>query len=169
MRIDIESRRKAVTLAEICIVLAVVSIVSTLVASFCLMANRRAIASSNRTNILGEVDAIEKIVESFVDGVLTENKTLASDGDTLSADTYAVTFSDGEIRATIPDRDPVTLECTTVETIIFELLRHNYENEDTLVFCTVSCRVPSSNGESKLETYVFCVNSRLDEGLEVGA
>ena len=167
MKIDVGSRRKAVTLAEICIVLAVISIVSTLVASFCLMANKRAIASSSRTNILSEVDAIEKIIESFVDGALTENETLRTDGNNLYADTYSVTLNDGDIRATIPGREPITLECSTVETISFELLEY-LEDGDTLVFCTVSCRVPSANGENKLETHVFCVNSRLDEGLEVG-
>lgn len=165
VRTDPASRRKAVTLAEICVVLAVVAIVSTLVASFCLMANHRAAASSNRTQILSEVDAIEKIVESFIDGAVTQNADLSCDGASLGAgENKKITFIEGELSAHIPGReDALTLDCETVESLSFELMTREDEDRDDLVFCTVSCKIPLANGESKTETHVFCVNSRLGE------
>ena len=152
--------RKAMTLAEICIVLAVIAIVSTVVASFCLFANHRAVASSNRLQILNEVSAIEKIVEQFVDA--NESVTVV-DGALTSGDN-SISLVDGVLTADIrDDGDPVTLDCETVEEISFELMT---KSGDTLVFCRVTCSIPLANGERKSETHVFCVNSRLGEAVE---
>ena len=151
--------RKAMTLAEICIVLAVIAIVSTVVASFCLFANHRAVASSNRLQILNEVSAIEKVVEQFVDA--NESVTVM-DGALTSGDN-SISLVDGVLTADIrDDGDPVTLDCETVEEISFELMT---KTGDMLVFCRVTCSIPLANGESKSETHVFCVNSRLGEAV----
>lgn len=157
--------KKAMTLAEICVVLAVISIVSTVVASFCLMANNRAVSSSNRMQILSEVSAIEKIVEQFVDANATVTVTI-EDG-VLTAGDKRISFVEGELTAAIRDgEDPIELECETVESVSFELFEKD-DKSDLLVFCKVSCKIPLANGESKSETHVFCVNSRLGESAEV--
>ena len=149
--------RKAMTLAEICIVLAVIAIVSTVVASFCLFANHRAVASSNRMQILNEVSAIEKIVEQFVDA----NANITVEDGALTAENSKISFVDGALIATIREgSDPIKLDCETVESISFDLMT---KSADSLVFCRVSCKIPLANGESKSETHVFCVNSRLGE------
>lgn len=153
------------TLAEICIVLAIIAIVSTVVASFCLFANNRAVASSNRLQILNEVSAIEKIVEQFVDANATVTVTI-EDGE-LTAGDKRISFTEGELTAAIRDgEDPIELECETVESVSFELLEKD-DKSDLLVFCKVSCKIPLANGEQKSETHVFCVNSRLGESAEV--
>ena len=151
------SSRKAMTLAEICVVLAVIAIVSTVVASFCLMANHRAVASSNRMQILNEVNAIEKIVEQFVDA----NTTVSIKNGALTAEDNKISFVDGVLTAAMRDgEDPISLDCEAVDSISFELMP---KSSDMLVFCEVTCTLPLANGERETETYVFCVNSRLGE------
>ena len=58
--------RKGVTLAEMCIVLAVVAIVSLSVASFATMAGGRGTAAATKLDAMGDLEIVEAIVESWI-------------------------------------------------------------------------------------------------------
>ena len=59
--------RKGFTLSELCIVLALVAMVSTIVISFCLIMNKRSVISRARLDIVNEVNAVETFVEQWAD------------------------------------------------------------------------------------------------------
>ena len=58
--------RKGVTLAEMCIVLAVVAIVSLSVASFATMAGGRGTAAATKLDAMGDLEIVEAVVESWI-------------------------------------------------------------------------------------------------------
>ena len=58
--------RKGITLAEMCIVLAVVAIVSLSVASFATMAGGRGTAAATKLDAMGDLEIVEAIVESWI-------------------------------------------------------------------------------------------------------
>ncbi len=84
-------RRKGATLAEICIVLAVVSIISLMVVSFVTMTSGRSAVSAAKLNAMEELELVESLVDNWFDammknggqvelnGVLTDNAIKISD------------------------------------------------------------------------------------------
>ena len=74
--------RKGFTLSELCIVLALVAVVATIVTSFCLVVHQRSVISSARLNIVNEVNVVETFVERWVDKMSEKGATfsIAEDG-----------------------------------------------------------------------------------------
>lgn len=60
------NKRKGATLAEICIVMAVVAIVSLSVTSFATMASGRGTAAATKLDAMGDLELVEAIVESWI-------------------------------------------------------------------------------------------------------
>ena len=77
--------RKGVTLAEMCIVLAVVAIVSLSVASFATMAGGRGTAAATKLDAMGDLEIVEAIVESWILEAANREKNIeiAEDGSTI--------------------------------------------------------------------------------------
>ena len=156
--------RKGVTLAEMCIVLAVVAIVSLSVASFATMAGGRGTAAATKLDAMGDLEIVEAIVESWILEAANREKNIeiAEDGSTifttinkndkigLSGKTLQVSFPDGE------------------EDIYYNLksitgLKFDWAGDDAKIYyCTVTYQY--RNGiVTKEQTYTFCVYPRVGE------
>ena len=159
-----KNNRKGVTLAEICIVLAVVAIVSLSVASFATMAGGRGTSAATKLDAMGDLEIVEAIVESWILEAANQEKNIeiAEDGSTifttinkndkigLSGKTLQVSFPDGE------------------EDIYYNLksitgLKFDWAGEDAKIYyCTVTYQY--RNGiVTKEQTYTFCVYPRVGE------
>ena len=159
--------RKGITLAEMCIVLAVVAIVSLSVASFATMAGGRGTAAATKLDAMGDLEIVEAIVESWILEAakdpeneiiivpLTEDSNAlqidkTNDKIGLSGKTLQVSFPDGE------------------EDIYYNLksitgLKFDWAGDDAKIYyCTVTYQY--RNGiVTKEQTYTFCVYPRVGE------
>ena len=161
--------RKGFTLSELCIVLALVAIVSTIVISFCLIMNKRSAISRARLDIVNEVNAVETLIEKWVDNMSEQGAVFSKTEDgsllaTVNNVDYGASFAKGEFKASVPDSaNEMAFATTRIESIAFDLVS---EDEDTIFFCTATALLPQVNGEAKEEKYTFCVNSRIGECFE---
>ena len=161
--------RKGFTLSELCIVLALVAIVSTIVISFCLIMNKRSAISRARLDIVNEVNAVETLIEKWVDNMSEQGAVFSKTEDgslvaTVNNADYGASFANGEFKASVPDGDnEMTFATTRIESIAFDLIS---KDGDTIFFCTATALLPQVNGEAKEEKYTFCVNSRIGESFE---
>lgn len=174
-RINVK-RRRGFTLSELCIVLALVAIVGTIVTSFCLVIHRRSVISRARLDIVNEINVVETYVERWVDKMYEKGATfsIAEDGTltaTIEGVDYEATFTDGVFNGALPEAEPMTYTTMRIESLTFDFEPKKEgaggtENEgkgDKIFFCTATALLPQVNGEDKQEQYTFCVNSRIGE------
>ena len=177
-RINVK-RRRGFTLSELCIVLALVAIVGTIVTSFCLVIHRRSVISRARLDIVNEINVVETYVERWVDKMYEKGATfsIAEDGTltaTIEGVDYEATFTDGVFNGALPEAEPMTYTTMRIESLTFDFEPKKEgaggtENEgkgDKIFFCTATALLPQVNGEDKQEQYTFCVNSRIGESFE---
>ena len=159
-------QKRGFTLSELCIVLALVAVVATIVTSFCLVVHQRSVISSARLNIVNEVNVVETFVERWVDKMSEKGATfsIAEDGTltaTLEGVDYRATFSEGVFNGAVPSgENGMTFSTTSIDSVVFEV---ESKNGDTIFFCTATALLPQVNGDAKEEKYTFCVNSRIGE------
>jgi prepilin-type N-terminal cleavage/methylation domain-containing protein len=159
-------QKRGFTLSELCIVLALVAVVATIVTSFCLVVHQRSVISSARLNIVNEVNVVETFVERWVDKMSEKGATfsIAEDGTltaTLEGVDYEATFSEGVFNGAVPSgENGMTFSTTSIDSVVFEI---ESQNGDTIFFCTATALLPQVNGDAKEEKYTFCVNSRIGE------
>ena len=159
-------QKRGFTLSELCIVLALVAVVATIVTSFCLVVHQRSVISSARLNIVNEVNVVETFVERWVDKMSEKGATfsIAEDGTltaTLDGVDYEATFSEGVFNGAVPSgENGMTFTTTSIDSVVFEV---ESQNGDTIFFCTATALLPQVNGDAKEEKYTFCVNSRIGE------
>jgi type II secretory pathway pseudopilin PulG len=165
--------RKGSTLAEICVVLAVVSIVTTVVLSFCMMTNRRSVASANRLHIMEELEMLESIVETWRDSVAVAGKDISLAPDSNSpliadagGDQNTIALSDGVLTATMPDGSDIQFKCDAAKTMMFNLIPAEEDPSNVLIVCTVEFNAIGADVVNPPE-YVFVVNSRIGESITV--
>lgn len=150
--------KRGVTLGEICIVLAVVSIVSLAVVSFAVMATGRSATGTDRLKAMQDIALLEETVERWFEevykpgGITVEEQSLSMDG-------KALLFTNG---ALVIDGTQ-TYPFETVKALKFEKLS---QGNDDIYFCTVTyvCR-RGRNGNAE-ESYTFCVNPRVGEQIK---
>jgi prepilin-type N-terminal cleavage/methylation domain-containing protein len=159
-------QKRGFTLSELCIVLALVAVVATIVTSFCLVVHQRSVISSARLNIVNEVNVVETFVERWVDKMSEKGATfsISEEGKltaTLEGVDYEATFSEGVFNGAVPSgENGMTFSTTSIDSVVFEV---ESQNGDTIFFCTATALLPQVNGDSKEEKYTFCVNSRIGE------
>lgn len=159
-------QKRGFTLSELCIVLALVAVVATIVTSFCLVVHQRSVISSARLNIVNEVNVVETFVERWVDKMSEKGATfsISKDGTltaTLEGVDYKATFSEGVFNGAVPSgENGMTFSTASIDSVVFEV---ESKNGDTIFFCTATALLPQVNGDAKEEKYTFCVNSRIGE------
>lgn len=165
-------QKRGFTLSELCIVLALVAVVATIVTSFCLVVHQRSVISSARLNIVNEVNVVETFVERWVDKMSEKGATfsISEEGKltaTLEGVDYEATFSEGVFNGAVPSgENGMTFSTTSIDSVVFEV---ESQNGDTIFFCTATALLPQVNGDAKEEKYTFCVNSRIGESFGGGA
>ena len=157
--------KKGVTLAEICVVLAVISIVSTMVISFSLMVNKRVAAAKVKLDIISELSVSESLVESWVDKLTLAGAEFSTDGSSLSASidetVYTCRFDGESFTGLLPDGDDISFTTETVKNITFDISK---KENDIIFFCSITYSFPYGNSE-KEETVTFCVNPYIGDTL----
>ena len=163
--------RKGSTLTEICVVLAVVSIVSTVVLSFCMMANRRSVASANRLRIMEERKMIETIVETWCESMAAAGKDIS-----IIDVRDSITLTEGILKAKMPEEPSIQFKCDAAKSLIFNVYSNISNNlgdlsipddpekakANILIVCTVEFNDPYADPINPPK-YVFAVNSRIGE------
>lgn len=168
--------KKGFTLSEICIVLALVAIVSSIVTSFCLVIHQRSVISRARLDIVNEVNVLEAYAERWVDkmsekNAVFEEPVLDENGNPLESiklkanvttgeDACYIQFEDGVFVGTLFGEEPMTYTTTRIASMDFDVQE---KNGDYIFFCTTRALLPQVNGEDKVEEYTFCINSRVGE------
>ena len=172
--------RKGVTLAEMCIVLAVVAIVSLSVASFATMAGGRGTAAATKLDAMGDLEIVEAIVESWIleaakdydiivepSNAQQDNKQILENNKLFSAEkgTSAVKdqiWLDGKtLTASFSGEGPILYVLKSITGLHFEAETAK-EGGTVLYYCTVTYQY--RNGiVTKQQTYTFCVYPRVGE------
>ena len=162
-------QKRGFSLSELCIVLALVAVVATIVTSFCLVVHQRSAISRARLDIVNEVNAVETLIEKWVDKMSEQGAVFSKTEDgsllaTVNNADYVASFANGEFKTFVPDGDnEMTFATTRIESMTFDLVS---KDGDTMFFCTATALLPQVNGEAKEEKYTFCVNSRIGESFE---
>ena len=142
--------RKGFTLSELCIVLALVAMVSTIVISFCLIMNKRSVISRARLDIVNEVNAVETFIEQWADKMTEQGAVFGKTEDgsllaTVNNVDYKATFVNGELKASVPDSaNEMTFATTRIESMAFDLVS---KDGDRMFFCTATALLPQVNIE----------------------
>lgn len=149
---------RGVTLAELCIVMAVIAIVSTMVVSFTVLmqARTRVIAADRDT--VSDLGTVESALDTFIRRYDSDKNTLSS-GENSSAlllnNTFALKLSTdeetGEVDAIVITDDKgnatTSLPLHTVTKLEFEIVKES-ENDSALVICTVAYTRTSGSGQT---------------------
>ena len=165
------NKKKGATLAEMCIVMAVVAIVSLSVTSFATMASGRGTAAATKLDAMGDLEIVEAVVESWILEATKEPENIteikAVEGGisiTLSNPntTASVMFSDHTLNVTFHrESGAVFYRLKSIKNLAFEV-EQSSDKTATLYYCTVTYQY--RNGiVTKDQTYTFCVYPRVGE------
>lgn len=150
-------KRKGATMAEICIIMAVISIVSMSVVSFITMTSGRSAASIGRLEAIDDLELVETVVDKWF-AQQTEPVGI-KDGMVMEGNLPAIRI---ENRVLYVDFQEVGMEDYPLERV--KALFFTYEESDTkddvLYFCTVTYYLKNEDEE---QTYTFCINPRVGE------
>ena len=151
------NRLKGASIAEMIIVIAVLSIISTIVVSFIVMSNENIRASNQKVDALNDIAVVESIVESWVKDMNAHGGELKVDDNNSSKIILDVTPSlwlSFENKEIIRQGD-VIYTTSVVENISFEVLSNT--NDEQLVLCTIEYKVQISNSKEQKYYYSFTV------------
>lgn len=156
--------RRGFTLAELSVVLAVLSIVSIMVASFTAMVSNSRQLSTARLEALQDVRVVEELVEGFIEG--NEIKTSFSDDvveTTLASDERTIGLEEIEEKKTLVIKKGDDVETKIALERVTEITFDYYgDNADYIIYCTIHYQVGNNDYE-----YTFCVCAEkggADEG-----
>ena len=162
------NKRKGVTLAEMCIVMAVIAIVSLSVVSFVTITSGRGSASAAKMNAMEELELVESIVDNwFVQ--MTQNHSEAVDNQgnlrgnsiqvvnsrTVQGSVAGYIKKESTLNVCFPGNAERSYSLEKITDIHFD---YRENGEDVLYFCTVTYE---DDGETA--KYVFCINPRVGE------
>ncbi len=155
--------RKGISIAEMCVVLAVVAVVAVSVTSFTLLVSAQTKASVIKINAMDDLELAEKITEDWISKMLSSGaQTLTADGTKLIAATggqsYTLTVTEGQLAAQLPgEANPRLFPLKTVTQLRFELMTGP---ESRLVICHAVYTLPNPGGEDVEQHFVFTVCPR---------
>lgn len=169
-------RRKGTTLAELCVVLAVIAIVSALVVSFSVLMGQRVALSTTRLNAMNDMES----VDAFVEGWLGRMKLLDAElslvvnettGETkLKADKdeqeYSLFFAENAFMliGDLPGGTTMTYTPTVVTGVEFKQVEKGFGETDKLFFYSLTYNLPGvGGGAGEQHTDTFCVNPRVGD------
>ena len=141
--------KKGITIAEVCVVLAVLAVVSTIVLSFILLVNRRVEVGKAKTALMEDVALTKALIEPYF-----EKNQEGFDADQEF-------FNSADKTLTV---DGKTAKLSQVTKIACDKKEGNHG--DYLLFVTLTYELPYEDGE---KTYTFCVNPYVGETVGGGA
>lgn len=146
------------TLAEIIVCLAVVSIGMVMMTSFAIFMRNRVNMSNARLDTQQDLMRLEATVEGWLDRMSQADAVFFADGNAITAtaegETYTLRFAGGILTATQPNKESLSVRTEQIQNMTFAAQSH--ANGDTLFFCTILCH---ATGES----VIFAINPRAGE------
>ena len=160
--------KKAFTLLELSIVIALVAIVGTVTTSLCLLVSKTANKNSNQLAFMQDISSIQSALETYTSYDVSCNRILENrtNGQTtvnylLSEDEhYNPAHFDAQTKELTINYTTITL--TTIENISFTVLK---EQNDFLIICKVTANGNFANDGSN--TFVFAINPFVLESVNI--
>lgn len=152
---------KGSSLAEMCVVVAVIAIMALAVVSFTALASNRTMISATRLKAMEDLELTQTIMERWIEqmepyGIQTDGESLTATVDEVDCSLYLenkvlyADFSDGML---------TEIQLEAVDELQFEIEKAS----DTLYFCTIVYQFPNGKKSSVEATYTFCVNLQVGE------
>lgn len=158
-------KRRGVSIAEMCIVLAVLAITGTVVVTFTAMVGARSSASVARLNAAEDIEVSQIMMENWADRMAQQQAVVGVDDTglyaTVADQTYRVEQGEGALFAQIPDGQPLSCPVNKIEEFRFQVMTRADGNP--LIFCTVVYTVKNPAGEDRVFEDTFTVCSRVGE------
>jgi len=166
--------KKGSSLAEMCVVLAVVSIVALAVASFTTMVSARSTVSAAKLKMMEDRQLTKVVLESWLNLAMNADATVEVDANgNISAslpqeEPCVVLLDEDRIIAPVPGGEPLFCPINTLTALTFECMVH--ANGDAIYFCTAAYELPNPAGGTIQRTFTFTLNPHIGEVYEeVGA
>ena len=153
--------KKGFTIAELCVVLAIVAIVSAMVVSFSVLLSARTRESSARLDAMNDLELVESAAEGWLSRMGLEGAVVSQNGSGLTAtvtdgagtsSTYTLSVYGNMLTGTLPGNEVMTVVLEQVNDIDFTILQNA---GDTLCICTVT--------DSEGNTHTVCVNPHVGD------
>ena len=156
--------KKGMTIAEICIVLAVLSVVSLSIVSFAAMATGRGATSTDKLKVMQDIELLEVMVDNWFNEVYrVEDKpeTNGEDASSLITDDESLFWANGNLIVEFSDEDVRTYRFEMITELTFEKMS---QGDDDIYFCKVTYTYRQN--KDKIGYYTFCVNPRVGESIK---
>lgn len=154
--------KKGSSLAEMIIVIAVLSIISTIVISFVFMTGESVSTSRQKVDALNDIAIVESIIDSFITSELDNLNNLDSKERlditiNKGTETNELSFDyDTKQLKALKDNTPTIYQTETVKDI--EIIVKENTNDEKMVICFVTYELNITNNNKRSYTYSFCVN-----------
>lgn len=168
------SPRRGVSIMEMSVVLALVSVVSLLVASFTVMVNLRSTTGVIKNRVADDLRLSKILLENWTETV-TETYgaqlTVAADGESLMATIdgviYATQLTEDSLIATLPDGQQLHCPIGEISVLTFQGMNRmdGEQLQDAIWFCTAEYALPHSDGATIPQQSTFCINSHVGDSL----
>ena len=166
--------KKGSSLAEMCVVLAVVSIVTLMVVSFTTMVSARGTVGAAKLKMMEDRQLTKIVLDGWLYQALAADATVTVDANgNISAslsegEPYTVLLEEDRIVAPVPGEDPLFCPINTLTSLTFIEMSH--ENGDAIYFCTAAYELPNPSGGVIQRSFTFALNPHIgDVYEEVGA
>ena len=151
------SLRRGVTLVELCIVLALISVVTVMVTSFTVLARSYAYKASRENGVRLSLNAIEHAFDTWVSAFDDVKNTFFADGNTLSVkydgETEYLSFNNENKRFTCtPGKYELAIdfEVENIESVSFHI-----DKDENKANCLIMCEVSFILEDGNEETITF--------------
>lgn len=160
------NKRKGATLAEMCIVMAVVAIVSLSVTSFATMASGRGTAAATKLDAMGDLEIVEAVVESWIAEAVKQESEIQVPGNNdaaigINENDLIRVRKNGWMEVSFPGENEI-LDYRLKSVVGLTIEKEPGTDGVNIYFCTVHYEY--RNGiVTKPATYTFCVYPRVGE------
>lgn len=161
-----ENKRKiGVSIAEITVVLALISIVSLSIVSFTTMLSAHSSSIATKLKVEEDIEACNIIIKNWVDiisrdysaDITVVDNTLCANIDSIN---YKIILSDDTITAELPDRQNLMLEINKLISLRFEKLKNE---RDEIYLCTATYELPRISEKKDIKEISFFINSHIGD------
>lgn len=149
--------RRGVTLAEIMVALALVSIMITMVVSFAMLISERTQANAQNDAMRRDGELVRTGAERWLDAVTLAGGSVTASGNQVTAGEATLSYQYGSLRGVLPGGESFTLRTESVTSVAFEVKTNG---TDALLFCFVTCEDPEADTPA---VFTICVNARVGE------
>lgn len=161
------NKKRGMTMAELCVAMAVISIVATMVVSFSVLISERSKSATSKQKTITDINLIESIVEDWINankdaGINFSDSTSYWDPNNNKG-TYMIVSSLVEIHFELEDTGLKNLNMNTQKIVLCDNIKgiEFWREGDTLYYCKITYKVFDTGEEDYY--YTFCVNTALPD------